>query len=93
MNERQILQRQGKPCICFIFDLKRLRLLLSRYGAILVIAFSLFAIVLQRFLRWLLKVSLLSIVTPKIAYSSAEGILVLTSRNKSLLSGLELKLI
>ena len=25
MNERQILQRQGKLCICFIFDLKRLR--------------------------------------------------------------------
>ena len=24
MNERQILQRQGKLCICFIFDLKRL---------------------------------------------------------------------
>ena len=24
MNERQILQWQGKLCICFIFDLKRL---------------------------------------------------------------------
>ena len=24
MNERQILQRQGKFCMCFIFDLKRL---------------------------------------------------------------------
>ena len=24
MNERQILQQQGKLCICFIFDLKRL---------------------------------------------------------------------
>ena len=24
MNERQILQRQDKLCICFIFDLKRL---------------------------------------------------------------------
>ena len=24
MNERKILQGQGKLCICFIFDLKRL---------------------------------------------------------------------
>ena len=24
MNERQTFQRQGKLCICFIFDLKRL---------------------------------------------------------------------
>ena len=24
MNEQQILQRQGKLCFCFIFDLKRL---------------------------------------------------------------------
>ena len=24
MNEQQILQQQGKLCICFIFDLKRL---------------------------------------------------------------------
>ena len=24
MNERQLLQRQGKLCVCFIFNLKRL---------------------------------------------------------------------
>ena len=59
----------------------------------MVSAFSLFAILFTKVFELVVKNHPIVYLTLKITYSSAEGILVLSSRIKSHLSGLEPKLI